>query len=379
MINKKYFVIIFFTFVIAFSIGSGEFPLDDTIKTFFIKFSSNDLTKYETIDSLYLETDVKSIINIHDQNDVDEIRNNLKEFIWKENGFSYERLPSQIENNFHDKKFDNFINLQKIDKLTIEMEYGIASISYLLIPNNPNNELVIYHAGHEGDFLNGTNIIDVLLKNNYSVLIFSMPLYGDNNNPVIVHEKFGKIKMTNHDIFYFLDSQNFSSIKFFVEPILTSINYSINSYEFNSVYMIGISGGAWTATLYSAIDDRIQKSFPVAGPLPLYLRANNENLGHYEHINPKLYENANYLDLYILGSYGVDREQIKIINKYDSCCHYGITYQTFEDEITNLINSLESGSFSIFLDDTHMEHKISENALDIILKSIKTEKNLINN
>ncbi|WP_371504429.1 hypothetical protein [Nitrosopumilus adriaticus] len=372
--NKKYLIFIFLTFIIAFFLGSGEFPFDDTIQTFFIKFNSKDLTKYETIDPLYLQTDVESITKIYQKNDIYEIRNNLKEFIWRENSFSYERLPSKIENNFVNEKFYDFSNLQKIDKLTVNMENGISSSSYLLVPNDPNNELVIYHAGHEGDFLHGKKTINSFLKNNYSVLAFSMPLFGNNNNPIIDHPRFGKIKMTNHDSFYFLDSENFSSIKYFVEPILTSLNYSIDSYGFISVYMIGISGGAWTTTLYAAIDDRITKSFPVAGPLPIFLRADNENLGHYEHINPELYETANYLELYILGSHGANREQVKIINKYDSCCHYGISYQIFEDKIVKILDKLDSGSFEVYLDDTHMGHKISDTSLNLILQNIKDQK-----
>ena len=373
MHNKKYLIFIFLTFVLAFFLGSGELPFDDTILTFFMKFNSKDLTKYETIDPLYLQTNVESLIKINQKNDIHEIRNKLKEFIWRENSFSYERLPSKIENNFVNEKFYDFSNLQKIDKLTANMENNISSSSYLLIPNNPNNKLVIYHAGHEEDFFHGKKTIDFFLKNNYSVLAFSMPLHGNNNNPIIDHPTFGKIKMTNHDSFYFLDSENFSSIKYFVEPILTSLNYSLDSYEFISVYMIGISGGAWTTTLYAAIDDRVTKSFPVAGVLPIFLRADNENLGHYEHINPKLYEIANYLELYILGSYGQNREQVKIINKYDSCCHYGISYKTFEDEIVIIMDKLGSGSFEVFLDDTHMQHKISDNSLNIILQHIQNK------
>lgn len=366
MFKIKYALLVFFTFVIGFSIGSEELPFDDTIQNF-IKKSDKDMTKYETIDPIFYETNVDSIINIKNSNDVKKIRDNLQQFIWKESYFSFERMPSYTDSNFIDERYSNLSNLEKIDKLTTIMEYDVSSTAYLFLPIEKNYKLVIYHAGHEGDFFNAKETIEFFLNNNYAVLTFSMPLYGQNNNPIIEHENFGILKMTSHDYFYFIDSENFSSIKFFVEPILTSINYSLAKYEFDSIHMVGLSGGAWTTTLYAAIDERINKSFPVGGPLPTYLRVDG-NLGHYEQINPELYDIANYLELYVLGSFGDNREQIKIVNKYDSCCHYGITFQTFEENLINLMNNLGSGSFRVFLDDTHMEHKISEKALEIILQ-----------
>ena len=57
-----------------------------------------------------------------------------------------------------------------------------------------NNELILYHQGHRGDFFEGKNTIQFFLDNNYSVLAFSMPLLGMNNNPMIDLDRFGKIK-----------------------------------------------------------------------------------------------------------------------------------------------------------------------------------------
>src|ERR1041385_7687309 len=83
--------------------------------------------------------------------------------------------------------------------------------------------------------------------------------------------------------------------------------------------MVGLSGGGWTTTLYAAIDPRIRKSFPVAGSIPLYLYSD-----HYqtdaEQSRPELYSLAGYPDLYVLGSSGIGRKQVQILNHSDSCC-----------------------------------------------------------
>ena len=127
--------------------------------------------------------------------------------------------------------------------------------------------------------------------------------------------------------------------------------------------MIGISGGGWVTTIYPAIDERIIQSYSVAGSYPIFLRTAPENVGDYEQKNPKLYEVANYLDLYVMASTGQDRKFIQIFNKYDPCCFSGNHFETYEKNIKNIVDGFETGHFDIFLDDTHKEHIISKKAL----------------
>jgi hypothetical protein len=79
---------------------------------------------------------------------------------------------------------------------------------------------------------------------------------------------------------------------------------------------------------------------------------------------------VNYLELYVLGAYGDGRQHVQIFNKNDSCCFSGDGSETYEFVIKDRISQLGKGNFQIFIDDSHKEHKISENALRIILKSM---------
>ena len=136
--------------------------------------------------------------------------------------------------------------------------------------------------------------------------------------------------------------------------------------------MVGISGGGWTTTLYSAIDQRITQSYSVAGSLPQYLRNTQADMGDYEQTLPNLYRIANYLDLYTLDAYGNNRKHIQIFNKYDPCCFADPAFETYSGIIKSAINNLDgNGTFAVYVDDTHKEHKISNHALEIILKSMK--------
>jgi hypothetical protein len=157
-------------------------------------------------------------------------------------------------------------------------------------------------------------------------------------------------------------------MKYFVEPIVLSLNYIDENYDYDSYYMVGLSGGGWTTVLYSAIDERISQTYSIAGSYPLYLRYEAKNLGDYEQINPNLYQIANNLELYVMGSYGDGKKLVQIFNKYDPCCFDGELYQSYEDEVKRTVSTLQKGKFEIYLDDSHKEHKISQNTLGVILK-----------
>ena len=134
--------------------------------------------------------------------------------------------------------------------------------------------------------------------------------------------------------------------------------------------MIGISGGGWTSTIYPAIDTRITKSFAVNGSLPSFLMLSPKDIGDYENFHQELLKIANYLELYIMSSYGENREFTQIFNKYDPCCYAGLKYEYYEVELQQIIANLGKGNFSVISDDTHKEHIISDFSLELIEKNL---------
>jgi hypothetical protein len=358
-------------FIYGLAVGVYEiFPYDllDSLKSTIL----NEKTVFPHQNMIY-ENNIDSLLHIQNQDDIGKLKNNLINFIWSGNDFPLSKLPDDIQMNISNSAYDELVNLERIDQITVEMDYGVNSISYLFVPESSNNKLIIYHQGHDGNFYKGKETIQFFLEKNYTVLAFSMPLLGMNNQPIVEISNIGNIKLTSHEHLRFLESSNFSPIKFFMEPITISLNYLEKNYNFLSYYMVGISGGGWTVTLYSTIDDRISQTYSVAGSLPIYLRSIPENRGDYEQWVPELYQIANYLDLYTLSSYGDDRKFVQIFNKYDPCCYAGDLYKSYENEIKNLVLKLEKGYFEIYLDETHKNHKISNFALEIMSKSMKNE------
>lgn len=370
MSNKTVFLAITSASVLIFSYGLfvGQYHIFpyDLLQDFKGKVFDDKKSEANLYTDKYIyNVNPSELIRIDTKFDAIEKKNSIINYIWSGVGFPYDMFPSNIDEDIFDEKLSNLGNLKRVDKITIEMEYDVNSISYLLIPNVTNNKLIIYHAGHGEDFRQNDHILEFFLEKGFTVLAFSMPLTGMNNQPTVNFSEYGTIKLINHDRFKFLESQKFSPIKFFVEPIILSLNYIDKNYHFTSYYFVGISGGGWTGILYSAIDDRISKTFSVAGSLPLYLRSDPQNYGDYEQELPSLYSIANYLELYVLGGYGKNRELVQIFNKNDPCCFGGQISELYSNAVKNTLENLNVGSFDVYVDENN-QHNIS----DITLKKI---------
>ena len=364
----KFYILLFVScsiFLFGITVGHYEIFPFDLIQS--IKHSiQNNSEKEQNNISIY-EDDINSLIKVNSKNDIFDKRENLINFIWK-NNVPYSSSFS-IDKNFKDDRYQNISNLKSIEKLNIQMDYEVNSIAYLFLTDNSNNKLIIYHQGHDGDFISGKDSITFLINEGYSVLALSMPLLGMNNQPIIDLNDFGKIKFTNHSHFHLLESSNFSPVKFFVEPIGVSLDYLDENFDFNSYHMLGISGGGWTTVLFSAIDDRISQNYSVAGSFPMFMRSDSKNIGDYEQTIPELYSIANYLELYTMGSFGNERKLILIYNEFDPCCFSGNFYEEypFSDILKNKIAEIGEGHFDVIIDKEQNRHIISNEILSNII------------
>ena len=295
----------------------------------------------------YLQIKPSSLISVNERN-IDSIRKEVIKIIFGTSILPHD-LPYSISNKI-DRRYDDLKNLKKIEQFKIKMDYGLISTGYIFKPINGNNQLIIYHQGHDGDFLFNKSTIDFFVNHGYTVYAFCMPLFGLNNTVTINHKKLGKFKLLTHEDFQYLENP----LSYFVKPVIVMLNYATQHKQFNTIKMAGISGGGWTTTICPAIDVRIKESYPIAGTYPMYIRFSlpEKNKGDYEQSYGPLYSKINYLDLYVLGSSTNNRKQLQILNKYDPCCYSGDLHLNYQKDVQNIVRKLD-GHFDLFIDSSH--------------------------
>ena len=328
---------------------------------------------------IFLDENLDELISIHNPQEATAKRDELVKFIWGGGGLPKE-MPAKVDRDIRDQRYASLPNLKQIDRLTVTMDWGLTSTAYHFIPAQGNGKLLIYQGGHDGDFIIAKELFDFFLKNGFAVLALSMPLEAPNNQPVVELEHIGKIQLTFHDQLKFLKMKAGHPVQLLLTPVTVCLNH-VQPLGYQAIYMTGVSGGGWTTTIYSALDPRITRSYPVAGSLPLHLREDRDRAnsaqrgadwGDYEQSIPELYAVANYLDLYILSSLGAGRKQLQILNKYDPCCLAGESFRTYETVVNDRVKSLGGGTFAVFLDTKNRYHSISHSALDAMLKDMNS-------
>lgn len=291
--------------------------------------------------------------HILDEDDAARLRDEIIDFIWREEGFPEDARPDLVVEDV-DAPYAGAL-AARVDRLVIDLGDDYVSTVYVFHPGVHDGGLALAHQGHD-PALDASGIDTAtafFLDRGDIVLAFSMPLYGEYTGPA-----------DSHDAMIIADDPraDFHPLRYFLEPVAAALGYALDNWSIDSVVMTGVSGGGWTTTVYAAIDPRVQLSLPVAGSLPNYLR-DETDLGDMEQYDQPFYSIAGYLDLYVLGGWGEGRAQRQVLNRYDTCCFSGLRYQDYAEAVSETVERLGAGQWDVFLDESHDEHTISEHAL----------------
>src|SRR5687767_8565140 len=78
---------------------------------------------------IFLDTNVNDLISIRENDDAQTRRAELISFIWGSNGLPHEP-PAKVQKAIEDKRYADLTNLKQIDRLTVNMEWGLTSTAY---------------------------------------------------------------------------------------------------------------------------------------------------------------------------------------------------------------------------------------------------------
>lgn len=317
-----------------------------------------------------LATDISPLLGGRGPTEARALRRELNELLW-DAPTPPDSLRASVERGIVDERYSGIRSLERIDRMSVSMEYGLNSVAYRFIPRPSNGALVLYHQGHDGDFALGQDRIVELLEHGYEVVALAMPLLGMNNQPVVELPGIGIIKLTSHEQMDLLDPAQGHPVKYFIEPVVGVLN-SLGGDRYSSISMLGLSGGGWATTLAAAVDPRIELSIPVAGSYPIFLRTGDGgDWGDFEQTAPAVYSRVNYLELYVLGAYGAGRKQLQIFNEYDSCCFWGDRWTKYADSVAARVERLGAGAFEVLADSSHTGHEISSPVMQRILSELE--------
>lgn len=319
------------------------------------------------------------LIPIYNQEDIDSIRTAALNYIWP-NGMEDTAHIISIEDEPATEAMAYLQNLGNVERITLRMKNNFTSIVRFLHPQkaNPVNLPVIYHGGHGGVFwedrylnksgrLYSVSVIDFLLGKGYDVVCLDMPLTDENICPVPVVENGDKFISSHDDIF-----QLEQPFYYFFEPVRRIIDFLQEERGYEMFTMIGLSGGGWTTTLYSALDTRIIQSFAVAGSIPVPLRLPYRDKGDREQYDEALYNQVNYSTFYTLAASGNNRLHYQILNQNDDCCFDYNGDSLWVSAVQQKLQELEySNQYLFYYDPYATMHKISSAAMDTIYRHLR--------
>lgn len=241
---------------------------------------------------------------------------------------------------------------------------GLDGEAYYLARKEGATCLVVYADGHHDGVWTAEDGSDAIilraLESGCDVVIVPMVGLGLNKESIRFESSVGTFRFTaNHNPFLYLKVSTGSPIKYFLDPVRTALNWALARQHYSRIGMVGLSGGAWATSAYSALALRIDFSLAVAGSLPMVMRAvDGRNWGDWEQYERSLYEAAPWGDIYLLAGTGkIGRKAVLGYNQFDTCCFGGGAGSALQKLLAE--KSVEVNSdVAVLVDKTSFHHAI---------------------
>ena len=323
-------------------------------------------------------------VSIARRSEIDSVRNEIRNYIWSDP--SDTSMVTEVKNdsallNELQEYVEEYDNLKSVDRITVHLKNHFVSNCAVFHPKVYNHLGVglIYHGGHDG-FLwedrylnnsgrpNSISVINFFLGKGFDVICVDMPLCGLNTGSMQVEEDGQEYNINSHDDIFQLKQPFY----YFLEPVKACVNFLGTRKRFERFAMLGLSGGGWTTTLYSAIDKRIVQSFAVAGSVPIPYRKTISDWGDMEQNFQDFYDRFNYSTLYTLAASGTGELHFQILNQNDNCCFDYNGSETWVPPIKSKLEELtDPGEYEFYYDPYATMHKISAVAMDTIYSYLR--------
>ncbi len=318
---------------------------------------------YDEIRPEFREVDPSTLIRPSGADGLAAIRADMIDAIWGEDGLPAERLP-ETARTVTGNPYGLVDGMEgvAIERLEMPIAANYASVGYVLKPEAPNGDAVIYQHGYAGDLSQAKEIVQTLLAGGYTVGALNFPGYAENAYRTYEHPRFGPVNF-DHDFLLFYVPR---PMRFYIEPPVIMANHLRETYGIASVDLAGFSAGGWAIAVASAADPRFDRTISVASYLPLYLR-DRTNPGEWTppHLYGPLLQATNYLEVALMASVGPGRGHLQVFNRYDRCCYRNRLGTLYDEAVDDRVEAIgQGGRFAVAIDETHAEHMLSPWAVE---------------
>jgi len=295
-----------------------------------VRLSGPELSVFSAPDAISI--DVQALTNLETFEDVEALRRGLTEFLWDAPSIPTGMLPTTVATNTDNSEYQAVTGFSQIERLESVVIPGIVGVGHLLRSTGDRSCLMVYVEGTDGPPSVHPDALSAFLDWGCDVLAVALPLHDLGYVPVTIdHPRYGLILLDHIDRLALFVGEPAAGIRFIIEPILRAMNHVTSVREYEKIGITGFSAGGWAATVYAALDPRMQRSYAVAGCLPIALAMlpPRPTTGLYFHRDMALYSRATYLDLYGLAASGEGRGHVQILSKFDSCCFPAVLAESY--------------------------------------------------
>jgi pimeloyl-ACP methyl ester carboxylesterase len=265
----------------------------------------------------------------------------------------------------------------QLTKLYFEPGLGLSSWPYLARSPNARNRLVIYHHGFGDPIDRMSGFLSALLADGYDVLAINALGHGgtlafvdSNQDGILPAARQSRKSNIFHQMSHFE-----RPLKYHLDPIVGALYAARQIHDYETVDMVGFSMGGFLTMLSAAVIPDIERSYPIAGVYPNFMRRGQEILHDSPPSYPPLMAAANHLEMFALGAAGVDRAQVQVFNRYDRCCFNGIRSDLYKTEVQNAVRrNGYGGRFDVLIDESHADHRISDFTTRAILQDLRRDR-----
>jgi len=325
-------------------------------------------------------TNVSQIIKIQTPQDIEKKRKELINYIWK--GDFPKGKPPLIRKNVELGQYKEFVGVKSLDIYEFNWKSLKSKVYHFKTrAKSPKPYLIIVHIGNK-PLSQSFNLFFTFfsLRAGFDVLVIPSPLSSieDQNLtyssvPSVNTPSFGHLGLTDQNVFFLLEDNTFSPLQLYLDPLALSLNLIDQQYNYTSYHLVGSFDGSWEATVYPALDSRIKTSHVIYPPLPLFIATTSDStsLRNYEYFHPQLTKIVNYLELYVMASYGKGRKHVQLIDTSNPHRYNEEGYKAYADEVSDRVETFGEGSFETLIFDSSKQKEASIATLEQIYSDIE--------